>query len=308
MLPGQDFGPALDAKMPRANLEFIDPDFLRTLEIPLLYGKAFSEEQYLHGDSVALLNKSFARQLFGDKNPLGRIVRLPALTSGYGDIQRPPSARQGVQIIGITGDVFDGSSLSEQPRQTIYLPQSLFLGSVGLQVHLRTTGDPIALLEDVRKEMNEVDSSQPIAQARTIRDVLENDFWNRDRWLAIIFTGFSTFALLLAGSGLYSVVSHSVIRQTREIGIRFSLGAAKGDVLVAILSSELPAVAFGLIFGSIAIILVRKTVQSVVQTRTSDMDFVFLSIGLLILVSISSVFIPAWRASKIDPMQAIRSE
>jgi predicted permease len=307
-LPADHYGPDMDIKMPRADMEFIDAHFLAAMRIPILVGRGFTGEEYQSAEPVALINRVFARTLFGARNPIGRTLRIPPLIVGYSGVKRPAHPRELVRIIGITGDVRAAWLPGAPPRETIYLPESLFLTGTDLRVHLRTAGDPLSVLENARRIVGAVDAGQPIAHVRTLDDILNQDLRSRDRWLAILFSAFSGVAVFLAAIGLYSIVAFATAQRTAEFGLRLALGAHRRAILRIALTSEMNVVAAGLLGGLMLSFLFAKLLQNFLIAPAPDTWLLIASCSVMLATSAASAFIPAWRATRLDPAKALRTE
>lgn len=307
-LPSEHFGPDMDIKMPRADLEFVDAHFLSSMRIPILAGRAFTQSEYERGYPVALINRTFARRLFGDLDPVGRMLRVPPLVAGYPGVGRPKNPQEMVRIIGITGDVRAAWLPGAPPRESIYLPESLFATSTSLRVNLRAENDPMAILETARRVVKRLNPDQPISQARTLGEILSEDLRNRDRWLAILFGAFSSIALFLATIGLYSVASFAVTQRTRELGVRVALGATRGDIFRGVLLSESGAVLSGLAIGIASSLILGKLLRSFMTVPAQDAWLLPASCFVMLIVSALASYFPARRAARIEPMEALRAE
>ncbi len=307
-MPSVAWGPDMDSRMPRADFEFVDTSYLGTMRIPVLAGRPFTQDEYSRGNDVALINRSFARRLFGSTNPVGRLLRLPPLAAGYPGILRPAHPDEYVRIIGVTGDVLAAWSPGTPPRETLYLPASLFLGAWNVRAQLRTSGDPMSLLETARKAIRGLNPGQPISQARTIDGILSEDLRSRDRWLAALFGAFAGLALALAVAGLYSVVSYAVTQRKREIGIRMALGARREDIFRATLLSEISIVFAGILAGFALSVPAQSLLTRLFALHTGGGWILPISGAAMMAVAIFAASLPSYRASRVDPMEVLRTE
>jgi ABC-type antimicrobial peptide transport system permease subunit len=213
-----------------------------------------------------------------------------------------------VRIIGITGDVPNAWLPGAPPRESIYLPESLFAGATSLRVHLRTEINPRALLESARRVVKQLNPDQPIAQARTLEEILSEDMRSRDRWLAVLFGLFSSLAVFLAAIGLYSVTSFGVAQRTREIGVRVALGATRARIFRDVLLSESRAVLGGLAIGIGLSLTLGKVLPSFMSMPAQNAWLVPASCMVMLIVSALASHLPARRAARIEPMEALRGE
>jgi len=307
-LPSEHFGPDMDIKMPRADLEFVDAHFLHSMRIPILTGRAFTQGEYERANPVALINQTFARRLFGNLDPVGRMLRIPPLVAGYPGVGRPENPQEMVRIIGITGDVRAAWLPGAPPRESIYLPESLFATATSLRVNLRTENDPMSILQTARRVVKQVNPDQPISQARTLDEILSEDLRDRDRWLAMLFSAFSSIALFLAAIGLYSVASFAVTQRTRELGVRVALGATRRDILRRVLLSESGVVLSGLGIGIGLSDILGRLFRSFMSMPADDLWLLLASCCVMLIVSMLASYFPARRAARIEPMEALRTE
>lgn len=307
-LPSVAWGPDMDAKMPRADFEFVDASYLGTMHIPIIEGRAFTRNQYERGDNVALISRTFAHRLFGSKDPIGRVLRVPPLAAGYPEVLRPARPKEYVRIIGVTGDVLAAGNPAATPRETLYLPASLFAGTGNVRAQIRTVGDPKALLETARKVVGEVNPGQPFSSAKSLEDILNEDLRSRDRWLATLFGIFAALALVLAIVGIYSVVSFGVTQRSREIGVRMALGARRVDIFRSTLVSEAKTVFIGMLAGLAISVPTQSLLRRLFDLRASDSWILPVGGIAIILAAVVAAFFPSRRASQVDPMEVLRAE
>jgi ABC-type antimicrobial peptide transport system permease subunit len=230
------------------------------------------------------------------------------LVAGYEGVARPKDAQEIVRIVGITGDVPDVWLPGAPPRESIYLPESLFASATSVRVNLRTEGDPRAVLETARRIVKQLNPEQPVSQARTLGEILSEDVRSRDRWLALLFGVFSSLALFFAVIGLYSVTSFAVAQRTREIGIRVALGATRGDIFRGVLISESGTVFSGLAIGTALSLSLGKLLRSLMSMPARNVWLLPASCVVMLIVSALACHLPARRAARIDPMEALRGE
>jgi predicted permease len=307
-LPQDIYGADMDVKMPRVDMEFVDASYFSAIRIPVIAGRSFSQEEYERGEAVALVSSAFAHYVFGKEDPIGHELRIPPLVAGYPGTMRPDHPHGVVRIIGVTGNATAAWSGGAPPRQSLYLPGSLFAGDTGLRVHLRTAGDPMAVLPTVRRVISQIDSRQPLSQVRTLDEILAQDLQSRNRWLAILFGAFSGTALLLAAVGLYSIASFVVAQRNREFGVRIALGAGREDIRQLVLFSQFAPVLTGILFGTMLSIFLEKILRATMNAQWKDVWF--LPVGSLLLLTVTALasWQPARRASRVDPAQALRAE
>ncbi len=307
-LPEEHYGADMDAEMPRADFEFVDNHYLSLLGIPVLMGRGLGQADLDTAEPVALINETFARRLFGTDNPVGRTLRLPPLVAGYEDFALPPHPTQIVHIIGVARDVRAAWFGSAPSRETIYLPESLFATSHSLQVHVRTSGDPLMVLGTVRRVIDRANPTQAISNPRTLDEILSDDLRSRDRWLAILTGAFSGSALFLAAIGLYSVASFAVNQRTREFGLRIALGATRDHILGIALLSEMRAVLAGIGVGALLTFFIQRTLGSTMNLPSMSPLYLIPACLTMLIVSAFASHLPARRAAGIDPNETLRTE
>ena len=269
-------------------------DIFAALGTPLLRGRNLTEADSLEGAAkVVVINQALARQLFADADPLGRHVR-------FKDVDR--------EVVGIVGNM----SLYQPdvpPPPMLYLPTIDFPWTISIAV--RAHGSPLALAEGIRRAVRAVDPDQPIANLRTMRQAIDNAFTLRLRRTMLILVGtFAGIAITLACVGLYGVMAYSVTQRTREIGVRLALGADARDVLQQVLRGGLWLVLLGILLGALGSIAAGYGLASQLYgTRLADAGLVFVLVaGALLAVATLACLIPARRATRVDPLVALRAE
>jgi predicted permease len=276
----------------------ISPRFFETTGTPLLSGRDFGpqdEADSPHAPLTALINQAMARRYFGEANPVGR---------HFYSTDQP---EQKFEIVGVVKDV-RYRSLREPSPPTYYLPFFQNPGNMGMTFALRTTNDSGALAVSLRQVVREVDPTVQIRDVRNLNDVV-NTSLHQERVLAQLCGFFSLFALALACLGLYGVLSFSVIQRTREIGVRIALGAQRKNVLVLVVSQGLRLALLGLALGLVAAVAVTRFISNLLYgvTPTDPVAFIGVSL-LLLLVAMLASWLPARRATKLDPMTVLRNE
>ena len=298
-----------DSGAQMASLELVDPGYFSTLRIPMLAGRIWSATENRNGALVAVINRTMAERYFPGGNAIGRSLRLLDVENRPPDrIAAPGVADSWLPIIGVVADSRD-DGLRRPVRPAIYLPYTLYL-AMGTQILIRTRVPPLTLVHAVRQQISAVNPDQ---QAYGDMEDLETWIsdepeWQREHLVSWIFSGFAGLALLLAAIGLYSVVSYTVAQRTNEFGIRMALGASRGHVLRIVFASTVASLAGGILIGVALIFALNTVVAKWVAGNAHDP--VMLIIGTLILILVAAVAsaLPALRASKIDPMTALRCE
>ncbi|HEV2325361.1 MAG TPA: ABC transporter permease [Terracidiphilus sp.] len=298
-----------DAGAQMASVELVGPGYFPTLRIPLFAGRIWSETENQNGALVAVINRTMAQRYFPQGNAIGSSLKLPEIENRPPDrIAVPKLASSWLTIVGIVGDSLN-NGLRRPIRPAVYLPYTLYL-AMGTQILIRTRVPPLTLVHAVRKQISAVNSDQ---QAYGDMEDLETWIsdepeWQQEHLVSWIFSGFAGLALLLAAVGLYSVVSDTVAQRTNEFGIRMALGAPRGHVLRIVFASTLASLAGGILAGIALIFTLNRIVAKWVAGNAHNP--IMLLAGTLILVFVAAIActLPALRASKIDPMTALRCE
>jgi len=290
--------PTKPGEEPSARVSLINSGYFETLRIPLKEGRFFlSSEQDSKGRPVVIVNESFARRFFPGQNAVGQHI-----TSGLGIGDTPPER----EIVGIVGNV-KRTSLTEPDKPEYYIPYEQAPVATP-QVALRVTGDPDSYARIVREEMARIDKNLPVYRLQSYSDDLAR-ITAQQRFQTLLLSGFAAVALLLAGLGLYAVLSYMVTQRTAELGLRIALGASRANVLQLMLFRGVKLAALGLILGlASAAILTRFAAGLLYGVKPLDpITFVTMAAVLLATATVASV-IPAWRAAILDPNETLRNQ
>lgn len=284
-----------DALKPNADNGLITPGYFSTMGIGLVRGRNFTEADRLGSEQVAIVNETLVRRFFGANDPVDKILRI-------NDYPHPESWR----IVGVVSDV--KSFGAEHPAHAeIYRPLAQVPFPL-LAFVVRTSGDPAALLKPAEQAVWDVDKDQPIFDAMPMRVLAAQSITLR-RTSTILLTAFAALALIVAAVGLYGVIAYSVARRTHEIGIRMALGARRSDVLHHVLRHGMTLVLAGEIAGCIAALLLMQLVSGVLYgVSPRDPGTFLLVVFTLTIVAAIACYIPARRATRVDPMVALRYE
>ena len=276
------------------------PDYLATMGIPLLRGRHFSPMDRQDAPGVAIVNQALARTLWGGDDPIGQRLQLLG-----------PLVDVSLTVIGVAGDVKESldprNPLRLDPRPTIYRPLSQEPVNA-LTLFLRTGPDPLTLAMDVRRQIATVDPSLPVMMLQSLRQGLAESIAT-PRFNTMLLVGFAAVALLLAAVGLYGVIAYSAHQRTHEIGIRIALGAAPAQVFRAIVGEGLMLTLIGIASGVAgAFGATRLITRHLYGVRTTDPAAFILVSCLLLVVAATASYLPARRASRVDPLMALRHE
>jgi predicted permease len=247
--------------------------------------------------TAIIINEKFAQRFFAGRNPLGMHL-------GFGTDPGTPTE---MEIIGVVRDIKYMNLREEIPIQA-YIPymNSPYLG--GMTIYARTAGEPSQLMASIRAKVREMDANLPIYAMRTMETQIDNSL-SRERMIASLSTVFGFVATVLAIIGLYGVMSYSVAQRTREIGIRMALGAEQGKVIGMVMREVFTLIAIGVAVGVPAALLLTRVVKSQLYgLEAHDPWTLGLATGLLVMVACAAGYIPALRASRVDPMRALRYE
>jgi predicted permease len=297
------------AEQPKASINLISPEYFAALRIPLLEGRVWTATENHNGAHLAVINRTLARRYFPHGDAIGHSVKVP----GFED--RPPTvlsaagiAGSWLQIVGIVGDARN-DGLANPITPAVFVPYTLNM-RMGTQILVRAQVPPLTLLHAVRMQLTAVDPEQQSYSTTEDLDswISDEEEWQQEHLAAWIFGVFGGLALALAAVGLYSVVTYTVAQRTSEFGIRMALGAQRGHVLRIVFASTLGSVGSGIGVG-LALTLGLNTVLAQ-WAKGNSRDPVILLAGALLLSFVSGIAcaIPAWHASKVDPMTALRFE
>jgi putative ABC transport system permease protein len=283
------------SRAPSVVLSVVAPGAFTALGIPLKSGRDFSESDTLDRPFVAVVNEALVRKSFPNQNPLGRTIFCPF------------DSFQGMRIIGVVGDVRQRGPEYE-PMSECYMPygQHAFNGAA-LSLVVRTTGDPNALVQTLRRLAHENNPDVPMKF--TTMEIMLSENVAAPRFRTVLFAVFAGSAVCLAMAGIYGVMAFTVGRRSNEIGLRIALGASTGSVVRLVLGQGLALAGIGLVLGLAASIASTRLLRSMLfQVQPND-PTVYMVVALLVgLVTLAAGYLPASRAAKIDPVVALRQE
>ncbi len=279
-------------------MQTVTPGYFRTLGIARRRGREFTARDNAPGaPPVMTINESLARRLWPDypagENPIGRRIM-----EGY---DKPAGW---IEVIGIVADIHEGG-LANNTVPEFYLPTALHPPQTAFLV-LRTEGDPLRMANTIRSQVLAVDHDQSLSEIRTMDVVLESTLGQR-RMTMLLLGVFAGVALLLAVVGIYGVIAYSVAQQTREVGIRRALGAQRGDILRLVLGKGLGLTLGGVALGIGGAFALTRVIEGLLFQVSPTDPTTFVAIGVLfVLAALAASYIPAQRATRIDPMSALR--
>jgi len=286
-------GPAATSEpfTPASGVVIVTPGYFAALGIPILRGRAFTEQDMTSSAPVLVANQTLARELWPGQEAVGKALRL---------------GRTRFQVIGVAADVRN-EGLPHRPGTAIYVPMSRFPRS-SLRVFLRTARDPRSFAAAARTAIHDFEPDQPVSDLQPLSDVVDASVL-RSRFYASTLGIFAGLALLLAGSGLYAVLSYQIARRTREIGVRMALGAGRREVLLLVAREGIGSSAAGILIGLLLSAVAGRLLGSLLfDVRPLDaLVFALVPVFLLAVAAIASCA-PALRAARVDPILALRSE
>jgi len=280
--------------LPNTNYYAVTPDYFRAMGIRLVRGRVFTAQDDAKAPRVAIINETLARQHFPNEDPIGKRINI---TNG------PDTWRE---IVGIVGDIkqygVDKATTNQSYEPFAQVPFS------SLNVVIRTDGPPAALLAAVRPTVYAVDKDQPIGTIRPLEEIMADSI-ARQRFAMTLLTVFSLVALVIAAVGIYGVMAYSVVQRTGEFGIRMALGAQPRDVLRLVLAQGGKLVGLGLLLGLAATLAASRAMGSMLFHTSAQDPLTLASITLLLgAVALVACLLPANRATKVNPIEALRTE
>jgi predicted permease len=285
----------------------VSPHFFQVFRIPLLRGRYFTERDNGASQGVALVSETLARKFWPHGNPIGERISV--------DKYHPEFAAPPREIVGVVADVRD-LSIDTDPMPMIYFPQAQVADGmtaidttiIPITWVIRTKGDPASLTPAIQRELRQASGGFPIARVRTMREVLGRSTSLSD-FNTLLMGVFAGIALFLAAIGIYGLISYTVQQKTREIGIRMALGATEGRVRSGLLWYGMRLVLLGLAAGSVAAFGLTRFLASLLYGSKTMDPIVFAAVGILLgLIALLAAYIPARRATRVDPMVALRCE
>jgi putative ABC transport system permease protein len=283
---------------PAANLRAITPDYFRTMGVPLLRGRPFAKTDVFDATGVVIINEIMAKQFFPDRDPIGQQLELGVSLDDKEQTKR--------EIIGVVGNVRQ-FTLEDEPLPEMYVPHTQQPWP-GLTLAIRTTGDPMALSSAARDQLRALDPDQPVWNMRPMSQLVTASI-ARPRFYMTLLGTFAALALSLAAVGIYGVLSYSVTQRTHEVGLRMALGAQPRNVLMLIVKQGVKMTAIGLVFGLAGAFALTRLMSSLLFGVSANDGLTFLLLSLLlVIVALAACYIPARRATKVEPMSALRCE
>jgi putative ABC transport system permease protein len=274
----------------------VGPDYFTVMGIPITAGRAFTSDDRAGSPRVVILSETMARRLWNGANPIGQRFRFDV---GAED--------PWYTVVGIAGNVFQFEHASPREQFAYYQPLAQTGGNGNVLV-VRSAGDPGALLPLIRGAIRSVDPDQPLASLATITTKYA-EFFAVPRFYAVLFSAFAAVGVLIAVVGLYGVLAYAIAQRTREFGIRMALGARPEDVLRLVLRSGGSVTLLGLALGGLGSAIVTQAMTSMLVdiSRLDPMTYVAVALALIV-AALLACWLPARRATRVDPIVALRCE
>ncbi len=284
---------------PTANIRNVTPEYFQTIKIRLLKGRYFSEQDQRDNTGVAIVNDTFVKRYFANENPIGQRINELGVNQNQGDPKQ-------YEIVGVVGDVHH-NSLTKSATPELYLAHQQNSWAWG-NFLVRTTNDPSALTHSFEDTIRSTDKTIPVTRVRPLTAAI-SDTISQPRFYALLFALFGATGLLLTVTGIYSVISYTVSHHTREIGIRMALGAQGRDVLKLIVGKGMLLTVIGIALGLLGAFGITRVMQALLFDVSATDWVTFTAVAtLLALVGLLAAAIPARRATKVDPLEALRYE
>ncbi len=290
--------PYPETQEPLAEFRAVTPNYFRAMGIPILKGNAFTERDVKGKTGAIIINDTMARHYWPDEDPLGQVIVVGAAVS-----ENEPEEWQ---IVGVVGDL-KHFSLDSEAVPEMYLPHAQQPWT-GMTVVARSSMDPLQLTAAMRSQVLSLDRDQPISDVRTMNEVVARSI-AQQRFYMLLLALFAVMALVLAAVGIFGVMSYSVSERTREIGIRMALGAQTRDVLRYVVGQGMMLTLAGVVIGLVGSFLLTRFMTRMLYEVDAFDPVTFAVISLLLsLVALLACYVPARRATKVDPMVALRYE
>jgi predicted permease len=291
------------ADQPEVDVRGISPGYLRAMRVPIIRGREFLESDAAGRPGVALISEALARRFWPNEDPLGKHLTLTFF---------PEAPRE---VVGIVGDVKVDSLNETRPVDTIYVSTNQFtpprgekFQSFGLTLAARTKSNPHNAISSVTEAIHQVAPDIPVTDVLSMDDVIAKSM-SPQRFNMMLLAGFAGLALLLAAVGIYGVLSYTVRRRAREIGIRMALGASRYDVVRLVVGDGMKPILTGVVIGLVAALALSRLVASLVFGVPPTDPLTFTAVALLLVtVGIVANTLPAYRATRVEPLRTLREE
>jgi putative ABC transport system permease protein len=292
---------------PRVSLQGVSPDYFRAMGIPVMRGRVFTESDALESPGVAVLPESLAKRCFPNEDPIGKRIYKGRLNPGQaGELDRWTNVSLWTEIVGVVADV-KSISLDPQVEMNVYVPYWQWPMQTP-SLFVRTAGNPANFAAALYSEVKALNKNLPTPKVQTMNERLA-DVVAQPRFQTLLLGLFGLVALALVSAGIYGVVSYSVAQRTHEIGVRMALGAGEHDVLRLVVGQGMKPVLAGLAIGLAGALALTRLMKALLFGVSSSDPLTFGSIALLLaLVALLACWVPARRATRVNPIIALRQE
>jgi predicted permease len=296
-------------------LVLVSPEIFETLGIPLVKGRNITQPELMRGAHVALVNLAFVRKYLGSGDPIGLHVKSSGLKFEQQDFVFGDMNEDWFEIVGVAADARNNAGFrngqvngKEAPTEpAFYVPHTVVMAPF-VSLLVRTRGDAGAAIRAAQQRLRTLDPEIALVQEHPLTWFMETMIWGQQRFIAALFAIFSLLGLVLAATGLYSVVSFSVGQRNQEMGIRMALGAQRSNILGLVLESVAATVGMGIALGLALSIGLNRIVAHWVQSSSRDPLLLITVALVLAAIALFACFWPARRAATLDPMKALRTE
>jgi putative ABC transport system permease protein len=288
--------------LPDALYRLADPGYFSALQIPLLSGRFFTGDDRAGRPKTVIISRQLAKQYFPGENPLGKHLNM-----ALGKHLHMAAEENGdFQIVGVVADTL--YQVGQPIKAAMYFPVLNGERVMGLSLAVRAVSDPLALSVPIQKQIAELNPELPVSDVLTMQQIIARSLGNASLSASLVLA-FAVLSLLLASVGLYGVLSYLTTQRTGEIGVRLALGAQRGQVVRLMVGDGLRPAVYGLVLGLAVSTGAVRLIQSMLYgTRPLDPAIFAAVAATLLVVAALACLVPAWRASRIDPMQALRTE
>jgi predicted permease len=287
----------LDSDSNHIDFDAISPNYFSTMGTPLVSGREFNASDIVTSHKVAIINESMAKEFLPNRNPLGVHIAL-----GSGNAMKPD-----IEIVGVVKDVKQ-EHVRTHDQAYFFLPYSQAGGLFAMSFYVRTQRDSLLAANELREAVKQQDANLPVYELKTMSRLIDEDLF-AERLIAVLSMGFGGLAALLAALGIYGVLAYLVVQRTREFGIRVALGAVAGDIRSLVFKDVGAMVIAGVAVGlPLAYGLGRLSESLLFGVRASDVSVYLILLSIIAAVASAACYVPSRRATKIDPLVALRYE
>jgi len=288
---------SLETDEQHINFDAVSPNYFSTMKVPLLSGREFTDADTATSSKVTIINEAMMKKFFSNRNPIGVHIAM-----GSGDGKKPD-----IEIVGVVKDAKE-SHVRDNARPYFYRPYAQFGKLFGMTFYVRTNHDPLLIANDLRQAVRQQDANLPLYELKTVSRVVDEDLF-AERVIAGLSSSFGALAGILAALGIYGVLAYLVVQRTREIGIRLALGAASGHVRALVFKEVGWMVLAGVVVGlPSAYALARLSASLFYGVHAGDITVYLISLSVIVMIAAVACYVPSRRATRIDPIVALRYE